>query len=152
MSYALEALSPELVLVSPDLARQARAQLPDRPWEAFVPVHPVALGVPLRLAAAPASATVPAPVAAPAAAAPTRSRGRFRPPLGLTLLLGFVAIVLAGSLLPARDAPTLGPPPVAPSPKAPTPPAGRRPAVHVVRPTRAVRPKPSVPRPARIVR
>ena len=30
-------ISPELVLVSPDLAGRARAALPDRPWETFVP-------------------------------------------------------------------------------------------------------------------
>jgi hypothetical protein len=36
MASRLE-LSPELVLVSPDLAEIARAALPDRPWEAFIP-------------------------------------------------------------------------------------------------------------------
>ena len=34
---ALEPLSPELVLVSPELREQALAALPDRPWEAFAP-------------------------------------------------------------------------------------------------------------------
>jgi len=153
MSNALEALSPELVLVSPDLAQRARAELPDRPWEAFVPAQPVASALPLRLAPRAPAVAVPVPVASPAAvAAPIRSRRRFRPPLGLMLLLGFVGLVLAGSLLPARDAPTLDPPPVTPRAKAPTPPAVQRPAVHVIRPARAVRPQLPTRRAEQIVR
>jgi hypothetical protein len=36
-----EPLSPELVLVCPDLRPEALAALPDRPWEAFLPVRSV---------------------------------------------------------------------------------------------------------------
>ena len=107
MSSFTEPISPELALVSPELAAAARATLPDRPWEVFfVPTPEV---VQLR----------PPVIAQPAAAAPSAevveprrpSRRRPRVPVGLMLLVAFVGLVAAGSVLPARDAPTLGPPP-----------------------------------------
>ena len=39
----LEPISPELALVSPELAAEARRALPDRPWEAFALAVPVGL-------------------------------------------------------------------------------------------------------------
>jgi hypothetical protein len=98
-------LSPELALVSPELAEQARAELPDRPWEAFAPPPP------------PVLVLRPAPAAA---AAPQRRwpRRRRRMPIRRALLgLGLLALLVAG-FLPASDSPTLDP---APTPPAVTP-------------------------------
>lgn len=36
-AVALTELSPEVVLVSPDLQEAVRSALPERPWEAFLP-------------------------------------------------------------------------------------------------------------------
>ena len=105
-----EPISPELALVSPELAAIARAGLPDRPWEAFF--QPVAEGAPLR----PPAAVVPvvvAPTPSRVAPAELEHAGRRRPriPVGLLLLVAFAGLLVAGSVLPVRDAPTLGPPP-----------------------------------------
>ena len=81
---ATEAISPELVLVDTALAVRARADLPWRPWEAHPPVEVV---------------PIPGPPAAP-----TRHR-RFTPALGVAALLGLG--VLAMSVLPTRDRPSL---------------------------------------------
>ncbi|HXV03021.1 MAG TPA: hypothetical protein VFP24_05565 [Gaiellaceae bacterium] len=100
---AAQAISPELVLVDTALAVRARADLPWRPWEAHQPVEVV---------------PIPGPPAAP-----PRGR-RFRPSLGVAVLgLGLLAV----SVLPTRDRPSLGAvavepqavPRVAPVPRAP---------------------------------
>ncbi len=69
MSAVPETLSPELVLVSPDLADGARAALTDRPWEAFLPPHRAASRSPRpdRRGMSRPSSVVPAPGAAVAA-------------------------------------------------------------------------------------
>jgi hypothetical protein len=115
MAYAVEPISPELALVSPELASSARVELPDRPWEAFLPS--------IRLPAIPLAEVKPAPARAVQPVAMERRRRRFRPPIGLMLLLAFAGVVVAGSVLPVRDAPTLGPPSapaIVPSPRVPS--------------------------------
>lgn len=126
MSSFTEPISPELALVSPELAAIARAGLPDRPWEAFLP-PPAPAGDPvgdpvgdlvgdeaLRLRP-PATAQRPSPplepVADPLPGTARRRSRRPRVPVGLLLLAAFAGLVVAGSVLPVRDAPTLGPPP-----------------------------------------
>jgi hypothetical protein len=89
-------LTPELVLVSPDLAEGARAALPDRPWEAFLPV--------LR----PAVYRAP-PIVAPAPAEPSWA-GRLIAALPMLLLVAFTAVIVVGTLPWLSDKPTLGPP------------------------------------------
>ena len=103
-----EPISPELVLVSPELAAMARAALPDRPWEAFLPAADKALA--LRMPATLPDSSVAA-VAADAVVDMSHARSRKRPrvPVGLMLLVAFAGLVAAGSVLPVRDAPTLGP-------------------------------------------
>jgi hypothetical protein len=81
---AAEAISPELVLVDTALAVRARADLPWRPWEAHPPVEVV-------------------PIPGPPAAR-TRRR-RFTSALGVAAVLGLG--LLAMSLLPTRDRPSL---------------------------------------------
>jgi hypothetical protein len=126
---AAQAISPELVLVDTALAVRARADLPWRPWEAHQPIEVV---------------PIPGPPAAP-----PRGR-RFRPSLGVAVLgLGLLAV----SVLPTRDRPSLGA--VAVKPQAaprvahapPAPPA----QVKTARATRPAAPKPrasSAQRPA----
>ena len=103
-------ISPELALVSPELAAIARAALPDRPWEAFLP--PEAEAAPLRppTISEPLVVVQVAPAPEPVGSQ-SASRRRPRVPVGLILLAAFVGLVVVGSVLPVRDAPTLGPPP-----------------------------------------
>ena len=102
-------ISPELVLVCPELAEQARAALPDRPWETFVP-RPPARPIPLG-----------------AASPPARSRRtwpeRLASAFPVLLIGGFVAVIVVGSLPWVGERPTLGPPParVQPTPVVTTP-------------------------------
>jgi hypothetical protein len=109
-------VSPELVLVWPELAEAARATLPDRPWERFVPALPPQIPIP-----GPRGVT-----------APPRSRiGRAVTTAPLVVLAAFVAVVVVGSfpgfgkqpkleprpaptsIRPARDNVSLGTRPVA---------------------------------------
>ena len=83
-----ERMSPELVLVSPDLAGSARASLSDCPWEAFLPQQP------------PPAAVVLAPE-------PRRVRRMVRRALPFAWIATFLAAVVVGSILPVRDGPTL---------------------------------------------
>ena len=83
-----ERMSPELVLVSPDLAGSARASLSDCPWEAFLPQQP------------PPAAVVVAPE-------PRRVRRMVRRALPFAWIATFLAAVVVGSILPVRDGPTL---------------------------------------------
>ena len=108
-----EPLSPELALVSPELAVAARAALADRPWEAFLP--PAGQVVPLRPPVGVPESSVPAVEAdvdavAVGSVSHAPSRQRPRVPIGLVLLAAFIGLVVVGSVLPVRDAPTLGPP------------------------------------------
>jgi hypothetical protein len=74
-----EPLSPELVLVAPELADQARALLPDRPWEAFVAPQPYSTPVwKTPVGAAPVAATA-APVVVDVT--PVRVAPILRPPV-----------------------------------------------------------------------
>jgi hypothetical protein len=87
-------LSPELVLVSPELRLRALATLPDRPWELFAPPRPA----PSPPAPAPETLAQAAvtPVVAPVEMhSPVRSRSR-RPVMLLLacLIIGFVAGLL----------------------------------------------------------
>ena len=94
-------ISPELVLVCPELAERARAALPDRPWEAFLP----------RLPSQPAAWSAPH-VATPEGWSVTRVLSL----VPAALLAGFVAVVIAGSLPWLGERPTLGPPQQTPVP------------------------------------
>jgi hypothetical protein len=100
-------ISPELVLVSPELAEQARAALPDRPWELFVPSPPAEV-VPLAV-----------PVAAPAHQ-PSRAARILAYSPGI-LLLAFVLVIAVGSLPWLGDRPSLEPAPTVTQPVPTTP-------------------------------
>ena len=102
-------ISPELALVSPELADGARAALPDRPWEAFLPeLRPAVYRPPPAVAAAPAQPGWP-----------TRLAGA----LPMLLLVVFTAVIVVGMLPGLGDKPTLGPrerAPIAPTVKTPS--------------------------------
>jgi hypothetical protein len=89
-----EPISPELVLVSPQLRLKALAALPDRPWEAFLR-PPVEEEPPAAASPAPVEVRAPAVAESPAAAAPVID-GR-RPPLRSVTLV--VAGVILGLVL-----------------------------------------------------
>ena len=93
-------ISPELVLVDPDLAARARAALPDHPWPA-----------PARIAS------------------PTPTLQRRIPVAAIFSFLSFGALVgiLGISLLPSRDQPTFAAEGQRIQPTAPSPTAGARP-------------------------
>lgn len=105
MDSVFDPISPELALVSPDLAQRARAELPDRPWEAFLPAGPVTV---LRLSM-PVALVRPAPEVVVQPGPVRRRRRRRRVPVGGVVLAAFAALLIAGSVLPPRDAPTLSP-------------------------------------------
>jgi hypothetical protein len=117
-------LSPELALVSPELAEEARAQLPERPWEKFTQLPEAKR---LRVETTP-------PVRRPARAVPQRRpapaprRRRPRVPVSTFVLIGLTAFMAVTGVLPARDAPTLLPAPTKakPAPERTTPAARAR--------------------------
>ena len=131
---AREPISPELVLVDPELGAGARAALPDHPWPAPVPIDPS-----LR-----------------------PGRGRQFPAAAILGQFGFVAafilVISVLSVVPKGDRPTLAAPPATPrasqsaAPQRTQPPAVRKkppaarkkPAVKKAEPNRApvTRPKP----------
>ncbi len=90
-------ISPELVLVDPDLAAGARAALPDRPWPASVRIEP-----------------------------PTPTPDRRIPVAEILSILSLAALVgiLGVSLLPARDQPTFAAEGQRIQPAAPSPTTG----------------------------
>ena len=88
-------ISPELALVCPELAARARAALPDRPWEAFVPRVPVSL---------PEEPPAPPPSS-------HSSVVRIVSLVPAALLLAFAALLVVGSLPSFGDRPSLAPPP-----------------------------------------
>ena len=100
-----EPISPELVLVSPQLRLKALNALPERPWEAFLPplrVEPSPVG-----AAAEIRETRPVPVRG---AQPARPRSRRLPrgivPAAVALVAGFAL----AQVLPGPSEPRLGQP------------------------------------------
>jgi hypothetical protein len=118
---ALKPLSPELALVSPELAEEARAQLPERPWEKFTQLPEAKR---LRVETAP-PVRRPAPVLPQRRPAPPPRRRLPRVPVSTFVLIGLAVFMTITGALPARDAPTLLPAP----PKAkPTAPRAARPA------------------------
>ena len=125
MAPFAEPISPELALVSPELAAAARAALPDRPWEAFLPTADVAALLRRPSALPDSSVAVADPISdadAVVLLSHTSSRRRPRVPVALILLAAFAGLLVAGSVLPARDAPTLGPPSATAGTTAPVPP------------------------------
>jgi hypothetical protein len=96
---AAEPLSPELVLVAPELAALARASLPDRPWELYLPS-------PVRAVRSPRHGdSVSAPRARPRARGARASRRAvLRTAAVVTVLFGVLA---ATAVAPPRNAPTL---------------------------------------------
>jgi hypothetical protein len=89
-------ISPELALVTPDLAERARALLPDRPWERFLPPGPVEI-VPIG--------------GPPDAAAPGGSRLRLVAYVPGLLLLALAVVIAIGSLSWFGERPRLEPAP-----------------------------------------
>jgi len=113
----LEPISPELALVSPELAAEARRALSDRPWEAFAPPRPAppARVEPpaLRLAAPPLATAEPPPAERPRRRVVTPSRVMTAAVVGLLIVTG---------LLPPRNAPRLVAEPLPAAAVAATPP------------------------------
>ena len=132
----LETISPELALVDPDMAVRARALLPDRPWEAFVPPEPYPPEPP------PLRRVVVTPLPPPAPLELPRRRGPWR-----LAVAGLAAAVLAAGLVgfevlrnrggeePGGE--VLTPPPTEPAPVTP-----RVTTTAAVPPVGAVRPVP----------
>jgi outer membrane biosynthesis protein TonB len=127
---AAEPISPELVLVDPELAAGARAALPDHPWPAPVPIEPAARPGPGR-------------------------QFRVGAILGqLGFFAAFLLVIFVLSVVPRGDRPTLAAPPPAAAPR-PQPSAAPQPPTVKENPP-AVRKKPAVkkaePKPAPVRR
>ena len=111
-------LSPELALVSPELAEEARANLPEPPWKELEPV-PAAKRLRVET---PPPARRPAPASrerrhVPGERVPPRRTLRIqrpRIPASTFVFLALAAFMAVTGILPARDAPTL----LTPAPKA----------------------------------
>lgn len=119
-------LSPELALVSPELAAVARAFLPDRPWEAFLSRGAVeAVTRPADVSAIPRTAVavgqkagvdhVPGATSEPASRDSPRRRRAIRH-LQFAAAAAFTALLVASSLPIVRNAPTLETASLSPSP------------------------------------
>jgi hypothetical protein len=118
-----EPISPELALVSQELAEEARRALPDRPWEAFAPPRPAEPASQLRRAVPATEPTPPGP------------RAAGRPPRRVVTVTrvvtaALVALLVVTSFLPPRDAPRL----LATDPFALAPAAAATPPTFQVRP------------------
>jgi hypothetical protein len=107
-------ISPELALVTPDLAERARALLPDRPWERFLPPGPLEI-VPIG--------------GPPGAATPGGGRPHLVAYVPGLLLLALAVVIAIGSLSWFGDRPRLEPPP-AHTGTVPAQPGGSAPAGH----------------------
>jgi hypothetical protein len=120
--HSEEPLSPELALVSPELAVEARAELPERPWEAFQRLPQAKT---LRVERIERTAPVRRPAPTLPARRPARRRIR-RPELPLSWLVtaGLAVFLVVTGALPANDAPTLLPKQAA-KPKAAKPTAAK---------------------------
>jgi hypothetical protein len=111
-------LSPELALVSPELAEEARASLPEPPWKELAPV----LAAKRLLVDTPAPDRRPAPASrerrhVPGERVPPRRRPQLqlpRIPASTMVFVAIAAFMAVTGILPARDAPTL----LTPAPKA----------------------------------
>ncbi len=124
-------ISPELVLVSPDLAERARAELPDRPWEAFLPALRPAVHRP--------------PPLRPAAHAEPSWPGRLIAALPVILIALFAVVIVVGTLPWLTDRPTLGP--VEPVPTTPTVTTPALPTITIRNPNEERIPRHGVPAP-----
>ena len=104
MSAVPRTLSPELVLVSPELAEAARAGLPDRPWEAFLPA-PAPVEPPVLRVVQSQPSLAPAPVSRhPTGYAVPGPRSGQR---AIVVALLVLAAVVALSIRPVADAPVV---------------------------------------------
>jgi hypothetical protein len=129
---AVDPVSPELVLVSPELAERQRAALPERPWESFASAQPVLRPPRLPELAAPlGQTTVPLTTPAPA---PTSRGSQVASAVPIVLMAGFIAVIVVGSLPWVGERPTLGPRPSPAPPRTTTQPALQGRTVPVVVP------------------
>lgn len=135
---AEEPISSELVLVDEELARRARAGLPDPPW--LVPAL-------AELRERPRAERVAAPVAAPVPAPPARPPVRRRRPAASSVVLVVIALAFAGvaalAFVPQSRGPSFVTTPVEQA--APAVPV-RPPAVTRTKPPAKPKPKSTPPR------
>jgi hypothetical protein len=126
---AVDPVSPELVLVSPELAERQRAALPDRPWESFASAQQV-----LRPPRLPELAAALSQTTAPPTPAPTSKGSQIASAVPIVLMAGFIAVIVVGSLPWVGERPTLGPRPSPAPPRTTTQPALQGRTVPVVVP------------------
>jgi len=101
-----EPISPELVLVSPQLRLKALAALPERPWESFLPPAPAAPPPSAAAAVAAPIAEPPSPTGpTPTPPSPSRDRHLGR---GISLVaLGLLAGLMVAEFAPRAAGPAL---------------------------------------------